>query len=104
MFTNSNAGRAGRTQPGECYRLFTRCNERLSFPDFPQAEMISSRLDKIYLQAKLLKIDNVKLFLQEALDPPSIEGIEHAETFLVDIDALVSKDGDLTALGRILAQ
>ncbi|CAF3293837.1 unnamed protein product, partial [Rotaria sp. Silwood2] len=42
-------GRAGRTQPGECYRLFTRCNERLSFVNFPQAEMITSRLDNIYL-------------------------------------------------------
>jgi HrpA-like RNA helicase len=97
-------GRAGRTQPGECYRLFTRCNERLSFVDFPQPEMIMSRLDNIYLQAKLLNINNVKIFLQDALDPPSIEAIEHAENFLYDLGALLSSTNELTPIGRILAQ
>ncbi|CAF3331421.1 unnamed protein product [Rotaria sp. Silwood1] len=96
-------GRAGRTQPGECYRLFTRCNERLSFVDFPQAEMITSRLDNIYLQAKLLNVDNIKVFLQDALDPPSIEAIEHAEKFLCDIGALISETNQLTPIGKILA-
>ncbi|CAF1151787.1 unnamed protein product [Adineta steineri] len=96
-------GRAGRTQPGECYRLFTRCNERLSFIDFPQAEMITSRLDNIYLQAKLFDITDVKTFLQDALDPPSIEAIEHAEKFLYDIGALISNTNELTSMGRILA-
>ncbi|UJR24999.1 hypothetical protein I4U23_006360 [Adineta vaga] len=96
-------GRAGRTQPGECYRLFTRCNERLSFIDFPQSEMITSRLDNIYLQAKLLNILDVKTFLQDALDPPSIEAIEHAEKFLYDIGALISDTNELTPIGKILA-
>ena len=97
-------GRAGRTKPGECYRLFTRCNERLHFIDYPQAEMITSRLDNIYLQAKLLSVNNVKAFLQDALDPPSVEAIEHAEQFLYDIGALVSPTNQLTPFGRILAQ
>lgn len=98
------SGRAGRTQPGECFRLFTRCNQRMSFIDFPLAEMITSRLDNIYLQAKLLNIKDVKTFLQEALDPPSTEAIEHAEKFLYDIGALVSPTNELTPIGRILAQ
>lgn len=97
-------GRAGRTQPGECYRLFTRCNQRLFFADFPQSEMITSRLDNIYLQAKLLNITNVKAFLQDALDPPSFEAVEHAEKFLYDIGALNSSTNQLTPIGRILAQ
>jgi len=97
-------GRAGRTQPGECYRLFTRCNQRLFFTDFPQSEMITSRLDNIYLQAKLLNITSVKTFLQDALDPPSIEAVEHAEKFLYDIGALNSVTNQLTPIGRILAQ
>jgi ATP-dependent RNA helicase DHX57 len=66
--------------------------------------MITSRLDNIYLQAKLLNINNVKAFLQEALDPPSIEAIEHAEKFLYDIGALISDTNELTPIGRILAQ
>lgn len=66
--------------------------------------MITSRLDNIYLQAKLLNICNVKLFLQDALDPPSSEAIEHAENFLHDIGALVFSTNQLTPIGRILAQ
>ncbi|CAF4932000.1 unnamed protein product [Rotaria sp. Silwood1] len=69
---------AGRTQSGECCRLFTRCNQRLSFVDFPQADMITSSLDNIYLQGKLLNVNNVKRFLEDALYPSSIEAIEHA--------------------------
>lgn len=102
--SKSNLGRAGRTQPGECYRLFTRCNQRLFFEDFLQSEMVTSRLDNIYLQAKLLNISNVKTFLQDALDPPSAEAIEHAEKFLYDIGALTSATNQLTPIGRILAQ
>jgi HrpA-like RNA helicase len=66
--------------------------------------MITSRLDNIYLQAKLLNITNVKTFLQDALDPPSVEAIEHAEKFLYDIGALISNTNELTPMGRILAQ
>lgn len=65
--------------------------------------MITSRLDKIYLQAKLLSVNNVKTFLQDALDPPSVEAMEHAEQFLYDIGALVSPTNQLTPFGRILA-
>ena len=66
--------------------------------------MITSRLDNIYLHAKLLNVDNVKSFLQDALDPPSIEAIEHAENFLYDIGALLSDTNQLTPIGKILAQ
>lgn len=66
--------------------------------------MVTSRLDNIYLQAKLLNITDVKAFLQDALDPPSSEAIEHAERFLYDIGALVSHTNELTPMGRILAQ
>lgn len=74
------------------------------FIDFPQAEMITSRLDNIYLHAKLLNVRHVKSFLQQALDPPSTEAIEHAEKFLYDIGALTTDTNDLTPMGRILAQ
>ena len=47
---------------------------------------------------------NIKTFLQDALDPPSIEAIEHAEKFLYDIGALVFDTNQLTPIGRILAQ
>ena len=66
--------------------------------------MITSRLDNIYLQAKLLNVNDVKTFLQDALDPPTVEAIEHAEKFLYDIGALLSPSNELTPIGRILAQ
>lgn len=66
--------------------------------------MVTSRLDNIYLQGKLLNITDVKSFLQDALDPPSTEAVEHAERFLVDIGALLVENNQLTPMGRILAQ
>lgn len=66
--------------------------------------MITSRLDNIYLQAKLLNIEQVKPFLQEALDPPTVDAIEHAESFLSDIGALALETNELTPIGQILAQ
>lgn len=66
--------------------------------------MITTRLDQIYLQAKLLKISDVENFLRDALDPPTKEAIVHAEDFLVELDAITNDRLQLTALGRILAQ
>ena len=47
-FVHIEIGRAGRTQPSECYRLFTRCHECLFFADCSPPEMITSHLDNIY--------------------------------------------------------
>ncbi|CAF3761462.1 unnamed protein product [Rotaria sp. Silwood1] len=92
----STRQQAGRTQSGECCRLFTRCNQRLSFVDFPQADMITSSLDNIYLQGKLLNVNNVKTFLQDALYPSSIEAIEHAvQYYMLSLEQISQPYGQL---------
>lgn len=47
-FVHFEIGRAGRTQPSECDRLFPRCHGCLFLVDFSPAELITSRLDNIY--------------------------------------------------------
>lgn len=44
-------GRAGRTQSGECYKLYTRMQEE-SFDDFPIPEILRTRLESLLLTAK----------------------------------------------------
>ena len=47
-------GRAGRTQPGECYKLYTRRQEANSMPRFGVPEMLRTPLESLFLQVKAM--------------------------------------------------
>lgn len=49
-------GRAGRTRPGECYKLYTRKQEE-SMIDFPIPEILRVPLDALSLQVKATRED-----------------------------------------------
>ncbi|KAG8923397.1 hypothetical protein FRC00_006311, partial [Tulasnella sp. 408] len=49
-------GRAGRTQPGECYKLYTRKQEEAMI-DFPVPEILRVPLDALSLQVKAARED-----------------------------------------------
>ena len=79
------AGRAGRTKPGKCYRLYT---ER-AYQDLPQAtvpEIRRSNLASVILQLKALGIDNVLRF--DFFTPPPAELIIRALELLYSLGAL----------------
>jgi len=64
------AGRAGRTKPGKCYRLYTQsAYESMSEATIPEIQR--SNLAPIILQLKALGIDNVLRF--DFLTPPPAE-------------------------------
>ncbi len=64
------AGRAGRTKPGKCYRLYTQsAYETMSEATIPEIQR--SNLAPIILQLKALGIDNVLRF--DFLTPPPAE-------------------------------
>jgi ATP-dependent RNA helicase DHX57 len=44
-------GRAGRTRPGVCYKLYTRARER-KMAQFPRPEILRVPLESIYLTVK----------------------------------------------------
>ncbi|KDQ63105.1 hypothetical protein JAAARDRAFT_119492 [Jaapia argillacea MUCL 33604] len=95
-------GRAGRTQPGVCYKLYTRRQEA-AFAAFPVPEILRVGLESICLTVKAMREkEDVKRFLSKAIDPPSIVAMDKAWSVLEDLGA-IDEDGGLTALGRHIA-
>ncbi|XP_034950884.1 ATP-dependent DNA/RNA helicase DHX36 [Chelonus insularis] len=95
-------GRAGRVQPGECYRLYTRAREA-TFDEYQTPEMIRTPLERVVLQIKLLQLGRADVFLANVLDPPEEKAIKLAIDLLIDTNAL-DEDENLTPLGYHLAQ
>ncbi|KAJ7170133.1 P-loop containing nucleoside triphosphate hydrolase protein [Mycena filopes] len=92
-------GRAGRTQPGFCYKLYTRKQE-LNMAKYPVPEILRVPLESISLTVKVMREEeDVKLFLQRAIDPPKVAAMEAAWTVLEELGA-VDLEGRLTPLGR----
>ncbi|KAG6830898.1 hypothetical protein H0H92_014049 [Tricholoma furcatifolium] len=92
-------GRAGRTQPGVCYKLYTRKQE-LNMAKFPVPEILRVPLESISLTVKVMREDeDVKLFLSRAIDPPKVAAMERAWSTLEELGA-VDETGRLTPLGR----
>ena len=92
------AGRAGRTQPGRCLRLYTRHDHDLR-PEFEAPEI--RRLDLaellLTLRAAGLREDSLSF-----LDAPQASAVEAALSLLSRLGAL-DGSGSLTALGARLA-
>ncbi|GAA5938485.1 uncharacterized protein JCM15063_005331 [Sporobolomyces koalae] len=103
-------GRAGRTRPGECFKLFTRYVDTNSMPAQPLPEIRRTPLESLLLQIKSTRPDaDVRDYLGKALDPPQVKAIETAWATLRLLGAVEVKDGKqelaarLTPLGCHLA-
>ena len=62
------AGRAGRTQPGKCFRLYTEKAYKNEMQDNTYPEILRSNLGSVVLQLKKLGIDDLVHF--DFMDPP----------------------------------
>lgn len=79
------AGRAGRTKPGKCFRLYTE-NDFLSLEEATIPEIQRSNLAPVILQLKALGIDNIVRF--DFITPPPAELIIRALELLYSLGAL----------------
>jgi len=79
------AGRAGRTKPGKCFRLYSE-DAYLGLPDANIPEIQRSNLAPFVLQLKALGIDNVLRF--DFLTPPPAELMVKALELLYSLGAL----------------
>lgn len=79
------AGRAGRTKPGKCFRLYTE-EAYISLPDANVPEIQRSNLAPFILQLKALGIDNVLRF--DFLTPPPAELMIKSLELLYSLGAL----------------
>ncbi|KNB11165.1 hypothetical protein FOXG_20473 [Fusarium oxysporum f. sp. lycopersici 4287] len=82
---SQRAGRAGRTKPGKCFRLYTEQNYQ-SLPDANVPELQRSNLAPVVLQLKALGIDNIVRF--DFLSPPPSELMAKALELLYALGAL----------------
>jgi len=83
--STQRAGRAGRTKPGKCYRLYTESAYH-NLPKTSVPEIQRSNLAPIILQQKALGIDNIARF--DFLTPPPSELVIRALELLYSLGAL----------------
>ncbi|XP_019494754.1 PREDICTED: putative ATP-dependent RNA helicase TDRD9 [Hipposideros armiger] len=106
-------GRAGRVSKGYCYRMIHRDFWDSVIPDQVVPEMLRCPLGSTVLKVKLLDMGEPRALLATALSPPSLSDIERTVLLLKEVGALAvcgqsedenPHDGELTFLGRVLAQ
>ncbi|KAL3644364.1 hypothetical protein CASFOL_012296 [Castilleja foliolosa] len=95
------AGRAGRTGPGKCYRLYTESafHNEMSPTSIP--EILRINLGMTTLNLKAMGINDLLSF--DFMDPPSPQALISAMEQLYSLGAL-DEEGLLTKLGRKMAE
>ncbi|XP_051132111.1 probable pre-mRNA-splicing factor ATP-dependent RNA helicase DEAH5 [Andrographis paniculata] len=95
------AGRAGRTGPGKCYRLYTESafHNEMSPTSIPEIQRIN--LGMTTLNLKAMGINDLLAF--DFMDPPSPQALISAMEQLYSLGAL-DEEGLLTKLGRKMAE
>jgi ATP-dependent helicase HrpB len=93
---DQRAGRAGRTAPGHCLRLWTqREHEQRTAQELPEVKRLD--LAEVVLTLKASGVDDVKAF--RWLEAPEPKALERAETLLQDLGA-TDHQSLITTLGR----
>ncbi|KAF2088973.1 pre-mRNA-splicing factor ATP-dependent RNA helicase PRP43 [Saccharata proteae CBS 121410] len=92
------AGRAGRTRPGKCFRLYTEAAFKKELIEQTYPEILRSNLSATVLELKKLGVDDLVHF--DLMDPPAPETLMRALEELNYL-ACLDDDGELTTLGRL---
>ena len=90
------AGRAGRTRPGKCFRLFTERSFLKDLKENAYPEIQRSNLSSVVLYLKKLGINDIVHF--DYMDPPSPETLMRALEQLNYLGAL-DDEGNMTEIG-----
>lgn len=95
------AGRAGRTRPGKCFRLYTEAAFKKELIEQTYPEILRSNLSSTVLELKKLGVDDLVHF--DLMDPPAPETLMRALEELNYL-ACLDDEGELTTLGRIASE
>ena len=95
------AGRAGRTGPGKCYRLYTEIAYKNEMLPTNIPEIQRTNLGNVVLQLKAMGINDLLGF--DFMDPPPVATLVGAMEGLNALGAL-DDEGLLTRLGRKMAE
>lgn len=91
-------GRAGRTAPGICYRMYSEENYRMR-PEYAEEEILHSDLAEVVLRMSELGIYNTESF--PFITPPKKSALISAEETLLIIGA-IEKNHHLTSIGEMM--
>lgn len=94
---DQRSGRAGRTGPGHCYRLFSSAVYESDFPQFSKPEILRMPVESVVLSMKSIGIDNIVNFPFPT--PPDRVMLSAAESLLQHLGAL-NENHTVTDLGK----
>ena len=94
---DQRAGRAGRTAPGHCLRLWTAYDQSAR-PAQELSDVKRLDLSEAILTLKASGVNDVKTF--RWLEAPDARALERAEMLLADLGAVDDTTGSITVLGR----
>mmetsp|Transcript_21627 Transcript_21627/g.30302 ORF Transcript_21627/g.30302 Transcript_21627/m.30302 type:complete len:738 (-) Transcript_21627:524-2737(-) len=95
------AGRAGRTRPGKCFRLYTEQSFHEDLQETTYPEILRSKISNVVLTLKKLGIDDLVHF--DFMDPPAPETLMRALELLNYLGAL-DDEGDITEMGLQMSE
>ncbi len=98
---NQRSGRAGRTQPGKCFRLYTAWSYQHELDDNTTPEIQRTNMGNVVLLLKSLGINDLLNF--DFMDKPPADALIRALEQLYALGALNDR-GELTKLGRKMAE
>lgn len=98
---NQRSGRAGRTQPGKCFRMYTAWAFQHELEDNTVPEIQRTNLSNVVLMLKSLGINDLLHF--DFMDRPPAETLMRSLEHLYALGALNDR-GELTKLGRKMAE
>ncbi|CAD6576678.1 MAG: putative ATP-dependent RNA helicase DHR1 [Alectoria sarmentosa] len=97
---SQRAGRAGRTGPGHCYRLYSSAVYERDFEEHAEPEILRMPVEGVVLQLKSMDLQHVVNFPFPT--PPDRHSLAKAEKLLTYLGA-VSREGKITPVGRELS-
>lgn len=95
------SGRAGRTGPGHCYRLYSSAVYDNDFPAHTPPEIARMPMESLVLQLKNMTIDNVERFPLPT--QPERDSVLRAQDHLVHLGALEASTFSITEFGKKVA-
>lgn len=97
---SQRAGRAGRTAPGHCYRLYSSAVYERDFEEYAEPEILRMPVEGVVLRLKSMGLQHVVNFPFPT--PPDRHSLQKAEKLLSYLGA-VSAEGKITPIGRDLS-
>ena len=98
---SQRAGRAGRTEPGHCYRLYSSAVYEQDFAEHAEPEILRMPVEGVVLQLKSMDLQYVVNFPFPT--PPDRPSLAKAENLLSYLGA-ISTEGKITEIGGLISQ